>query len=62
MGMAASLRQNIDKDKIFVSESGIASLEDVKAVKAMGADACLVGEYLMRSNDRRNLLGRMKGV
>ncbi|MFC1552973.1 indole-3-glycerol phosphate synthase TrpC, partial [Candidatus Latescibacterota bacterium] len=36
---------------ILVSESGINTAEDVKSVCAMGADAVLVGESLMREND-----------
>lgn len=59
---AASLRALVDGDKVFVSESGIASLEDLQAQRDAGADACLVGEFLMRAQDRRALLRRMLTV
>ena len=55
------LRAMIPKDVIFVSESGIKTPEDVAAVKAMGADAVLIGETLMRSPDKKMLLRQLKG-
>jgi indole-3-glycerol phosphate synthase len=59
---AASLRSLVDSNRIFVSESGINSLEDVKAQKLIGADACLIGEFCMRANDRVTLIKEMKNV
>ncbi len=53
MGNSASLRKMVPDDIIFVAESGISSMEDVRAVKAMGADAALIGETLMRSSDKK---------
>jgi indole-3-glycerol phosphate synthase len=62
LNKAASLRSLVDRDKIFVSESGINSLDDVKAQKLMGADACLIGEFCMRAKDRVSLIKDMKNV
>jgi indole-3-glycerol phosphate synthase len=62
LNKAATLRAMVDKNCIFVSESGISSLEDLKAQKAMGADACLVGEFCMRAKDRKLLVAQMKGI
>jgi indole-3-glycerol phosphate synthase len=62
LGKANSLKKYIDGDKIFVSESGIASLDDLKKQKLLGADACLVGEFCMRAKDRRKLIAQMKNV
>ncbi len=38
-------------DAVFVAESGIRNNEDMKMVRALGADAVLIGETLMRSGD-----------
>lgn len=59
---AARLRERIPSDKIFVAESGVASLEDVNKLKNAGADAVLVGEFLMRSKEPAALLGQMRAI
>lgn len=41
----------IDPDTILISESGIKTRDDVFRVRRAGANAILVGETLMRSND-----------
>ena len=46
---------------IFVSESGVKSAEDVKALKDAGADAVLVGETLMRAPDKAAKLRELRG-
>jgi indole-3-glycerol phosphate synthase len=38
----------IPDDQIVVSESGINTVEDIRKLKAAGADAFLIGESLMR--------------
>ncbi len=40
-----------EEEKVLISESGIWTQEDAKAVAAMGASGVLVGESLMRSGD-----------
>ncbi|MEM8954438.1 MAG: indole-3-glycerol phosphate synthase TrpC [Verrucomicrobiota bacterium] len=45
------LSEEIPNDFVFISESGIKSAGDARLVKACGADAILVGETLMRSDD-----------
>ncbi|MCD7737635.1 MAG: indole-3-glycerol phosphate synthase TrpC [Lachnospiraceae bacterium] len=50
---AAKLRELIPKSVTFVAESGVKSCEDVKALAALGADAVLVGEALMRAPDKK---------
>ena len=54
------LRSMVPKDKIFVSESGIKTEEDIAALYANGTDAVLNGETLMRSDSKEALLGRFK--
>lgn len=53
---------NIDegRTKVFVSESGIQTKEDVQFVQRAGARAILVGETLMRSNDLTNELSQLR--
>lgn len=55
------LRQMVPKTVLFVSESGVASREDVQRLEAMGADAVLVGESLMRAPDKTQKLAELRG-
>lgn len=45
------VRKNVPRETILVSESGIKDNTDMKTVRELGADAVLIGETLMRSND-----------
>lgn len=56
------LRKIIPRHVIFVSESGIKTPEDVKAAQDFGANAILVGETLMRADDKRIMLARLKSL
>jgi indole-3-glycerol phosphate synthase len=53
---SARIRSLVPENVLFVSESGIASAEDVRAVRKSGADAVLVGETLMRAPDKKKKL------
>ncbi|MCR4591246.1 MAG: indole-3-glycerol phosphate synthase TrpC [Lachnospiraceae bacterium] len=55
------LRNMIPDDILFVSESGVKDPEDVKKLIAMGADAVLIGETMMRAGDKEKMLRRLKG-
>lgn len=55
------LRDKIPEGVIFVSESGVKGPEEVAAVRAMGADAVLIGEALMRAEDKKARLNELKG-
>lgn len=55
------LRELIPRDVLFVSESGVGSAEDVRKLWEIGADAVLVGETLMRAEDKRGKLAELKG-
>ncbi len=57
---AARLRELVPSDRIYVAESGVASPEDVAALKKLGADAVLMGEVLMRAEDKPGLLSAMR--
>lgn len=56
------LRQLIPSDVLFVSESGVSSPEDVRKLREIGADAVLVGEALMRAEDKKKRLAELKGI
>lgn len=58
---SARLRALIPPDVLFVSESGVSGLDDVQAVRDMGADAVLVGEILMRADDKKTALADLRG-
>ena len=58
---SAALRSLVPKEVLFVSESGINTPEDVKAVKQAGADGVLIGEALMRAADISQKLRELKG-
>ena len=57
-----NLRKLAPKDKIFVSESGIRTNEDVKLLYENGVDAVLIGETLMRSDDKKKMLTELNGA
>lgn len=56
------LRKLIPDDVLFVSESGVSTPEDVKKLREIGADAVLVGETLMRAEDKTGRLAELKGL
>lgn len=56
------LRELVPPGVLFVSESGVKTAEDVAAVRAMGADAVLIGETLMRAADKTAKLRELKGL
>ena len=55
------LRELIPADVLFVSESGVKSPEDVKRLREIGADAVLIGETLMRAEDKKQVLAALRG-
>ena len=57
-----SLRARIPQDVLFVSESGVKTAEDVAGLVAIGADAVLIGETLMRAPDKTAKLRELKGL
>ena len=55
------LRELVPNDIIFVSESGVKTPEDVQKLRDIGADAVLIGETLMRAENKRDMLAKLKG-
>ena len=54
------LRKLVPDGIVFVAESGIRNAEDVRAMRDAGADACLVGETLMRAPDKAQMLRKLR--
>lgn len=57
---ASRLRHLIPADVVYVAESGVKSVEDVAALRQIGADAVLMGEVLMRAKDQKTMLDEMR--
>lgn len=55
------LRDLIPDDILFISESGIKSPEDVARLKGNNTDAVLIGESLMRSENKKEQLALLRG-
>ena len=56
------LRKLIPRDILFVAESGVKTAADVCSLRAIGADAVLVGETLMRAEDKTQKLNELRGI
>ena len=59
--LSERLRNMIPETVVFVSESGINYMEDVKILHQNGVDAVLVGETLMRAPDKTATLKELRG-
>ena len=60
LGNAARLREGAPAGTVFVAESGVSSPADAAALRKTGADAVLVGEYLMRAADKKQALDALR--
>ena len=54
------LRELVPRDILFVSESGMKTRADIARLEENGTDGVLIGETLMRSPDKRKLLGELR--
>lgn len=59
---SSRLRRLVPPEVLFVSESGVKTAEDVKKLNNIGADAVLVGETLMRAEDKYAKLSELRGL
>lgn len=55
------LRSLVPEQVLYVSESGIKTVEDIQRLRKNRTDAVLIGETLMRSTDKRRMLEDFKG-
>jgi len=61
MALSERLKKIVPSNIIFVSESGIKTPNDVAKLRDIGANAVLIGETIMRSNDKYNEILRLRG-
>ena len=61
-GRSIDLRPLVGPDRVFVSESGVRTREDVARLEEAGVDAVLIGETLMRADDKRAMLDDLRGL
>lgn len=57
---SARLREMIPENVIYISESGICGAEDVRNLRAAKVDGVLIGETLMRADDKKAKLDELK--
>lgn len=55
-----NLRRCVSGDVIFISESGIKTKEDVARLKENDVDAVLIGETLMKCDDKKEMISEFK--
>lgn len=55
-----NLRRCVSGDVIFISESGIKTKEDVRRLKENNVDAVLIGETLMKSDNKKDMISELK--
>ena len=55
-----NLRRCVSGDVIFISESGIKTPQDVRKLKENNVDAVLIGETLMKSDDKKSMISELK--
>lgn len=57
---AARLRDLIPGNCLYVAESGVKTPEDAAVMRSIGADAILIGETLMRAEDKAGMLAALR--
>ena len=60
-GRSIDLRPLVGPDRLFVSESGVKTREDVARLEDAGIDAVLIGETLMRAPNKQRALDQLRG-
>lgn len=55
------MRELVPENILFVSESGVKTAQDIKLLREIGADAVLIGETLMRADDKNAKLKELRG-
>lgn len=55
------LRKMVPESIIFVAESGVKTADDIDELREIGADAVLIGETLMKAEDKKAKLAELKG-
>ena len=61
-GNSRRMRELVPPGILFVSESGVKSAEDIALLREAGADAVLIGETLMRAENKTTKLAQLRGI
>ena len=56
-----NLRKHVPEEIIFVAESGIRTAEDIERLRQGNVQAVLIGETLMRCEDKKAMLAELRG-
>lgn len=56
------LRKLVPRDILFVAESGIKTREDIVCLEEGFVDGVLIGETLMRADNKKEMLDELKGI
>ncbi len=57
-----NLRKHVPSSVLYVAESGISTRQDIQLLEEHDIDAVLIGESLMRSNDKLKMLQCLRGL
>lgn len=60
-GNSRRMIELIPNGTLFVSESGVKNAEDIRLLREAGVDAVLIGETLMRAEDKTAKLAELRG-
>lgn len=60
MANSNRLRELVPPEILFVAESGIKTAADIQTMREIGADAVLIGELLMRADNRSAMLAELR--
>lgn len=60
LATSIKLREMVPRNCVFVSESGISTAEDVARLDEIGTHAVLIGETLMRSDNKKQMLDTLR--
>ena len=55
------LREKVPADILFIAESGIKTAEDIRILHEANVNGVLIGETLMRADDKKAMLDELKG-
>lgn len=56
------LRKLVPKEILFVAESGIKTAEDIEVLRRADVNAVLIGETLMKSKNKKEMLDSLRGT
>ena len=60
MSNSKKLRSYVPENIVYVAESGVKDRKDIAILEELGVDAVLIGETLMRANDKKTMLDSLR--